>query len=61
MEDKISTFNQCLIESRNQFTPLESNLDDVFNEMWRIEHPTYILDDGNFGSDDDNNEGEEQS
>lgn len=58
MKDKILTFNQYKIEFENQFTPLESNMDDVFKEMWRIEHLADILDDGNFGSDDDVNEGE---
>lgn len=39
-------FVQYRVEFRNKHTPLESNLDDKFKEMWQIEHPSYAsLDD----------------
>ena len=52
-EEKIIAFNQYQIEFRNQNTPLESDLDDKFEEMWRIEQPLNAFDDEDFGSNDD--------
>lgn len=42
-KEKIVAFNQYQIEFKNWNTPLESDLDDNFEDMWRIEHHISLL------------------
>ena len=55
-KEKIMMFVQYKFEFNNRLTPLKSDLDDKFKEMWRIEHPSYVSSDDSLGRLD---EGEE--
>lgn len=55
-EEKIAAFMQYQVESRNCFTPLESDLDDKFEEMWRIEHLLDVSTDDSLRSNDEREE-----
>jgi len=58
-EEKIAAFSKYRIKSGNQNTPLESDLEDQFEEMWRIRHPLDIFDD-EYSESDDEEEAQEQ-
>ena len=60
-KEKIKYLNQYHIESRNQFTSLERDLDDIFMEMWRIEHPSDVSENEDYGSGNNDDEKEEQA
>lgn len=60
-EEKIIAFNQYCIKSKNQFNLLESNLDDVFEEIWIIDHPSDVLNNEDSRSNDGNDEDEGQA
>lgn len=57
-KEKFFAFNQYQIEFKNQIATLKSNLDDVFEKMWRIKYFLDVSKDENPKSDDSNDEEE---
>lgn len=61
-EEKIAAFTQYRVESRNRNTPLESDLDDKFEELWEVEHPADAsADEGSEGSEGKGEQGRARS